>query len=54
VSETVDGGGAKQPVGESLAPFGKIEVAGDDGGVSFVTLRDEVMEVFVLRRTKRF
>lgn len=54
VPESVEGGGAEQPIGEGIAPFGEVEIAGDDGGGLFVALGDEVMEIFVLRRAKGF
>ena len=54
VSEPVEGGGAKQSVGEGVAPLGEVEVGGDDGGALFVSFGDEVVEVLVLRCSQGF
>ena len=54
MSESVEGGGAEQSVGEGIAPLGEVEVGGDDGGALFVALGDEVVEVLVLRGSQGF
>ena len=54
VSEAVEGGGAEQAVGEGVAPLGEVEVGGHDGGGLFIALGEQVMEVFILGRAKRF
>ena len=50
MSETVEGGGTEESIGEGVAPFGEVEVRGDDGGGAFIAFRDEVVEVLVVWR----
>lgn len=52
--QAVNDSGAQEFVWEGIIPFGQIEIAGDDGGVPFVTFADKIMEVFVLWGMKRF
>ena len=40
--------GTEQFVGERLAPFGEVQVAGDNGGGALVALGDQIVEVVVL------
>ena len=53
ITQTIDGGGAEQLVGEGGAPFVHIEIAGDNNGAALVAFGDQVMEVLVLRRAHR-
>ena len=53
--QAVDGGRGEQPVaGEGLVPLGEVEVAGDNGGGALVALGDEVVQILVGGRAKRF
>lgn len=53
--EAIDGSGSEQPViRESLVPFGEIQIAGHDGGGAFVAFGDQVMQIFILRRSQGF
>ena len=54
MTNTIDGGRAEEFIGEGVTPLGKIQVAGDDSPIPFVAFSDQVMEVLVLGRTKRF
>ena len=49
-----DSCGAEQFVGECIAPFAKIQVAGYDGHFSSVTFGDQVVEVLILWRAQWF
>jgi hypothetical protein len=54
VAQPIERGRGEQPVrGEGLVPLVEVQVAGDDGGGLLVTLGDQVVQVFVGRRTKR-
>ncbi len=49
MAQAVQGGGAEHfVVGEGLAPFAEVEIAGENGGGLFVTLGDEFVEIFIL------
>ena len=48
VSGTVEGGGPELSIGKGVAPFGEVEVWGDDGGGALTAFRDEVVEVPVV------
>lgn len=50
VSESVEGGGPEEPVGEGVSPLGEVEVGGDDRGGALVAFGDEVVEVLVVGR----
>jgi len=55
MTQAIEGGRREQAVGgKRLIPFGQIEVAGDDGGSALVALGDQLVQIFVGRRTKRF
>src|SRR3989304_3646544 len=49
IAQTIKGCRAHELVGEGRPPFGEIKVAGEDGACAFISLGDQVMEVFVLR-----
>ncbi len=40
--------------GEGLIPLGEVEVGGDDGRGRLVALGDEIVQILVCRRSKRF
>ena len=48
MAEPIERRGAEQFVGERLAPFGELQVAGDHGGGALVALGDQIVEVLVL------
>lgn len=52
--ESVDGGRAKESVGERISPLGKIEIAGDKGGCALMPFGYEIMQVLILGRFERF
>ena len=54
MTKTIQRGSAQQLVGESIAPFAEVEVAGDDGGGAFITFGHQVMEVLIVGWTQRF
>ena len=54
MTQPVQVGGAEQLVGEGIAPFTEVQIAGEDGGAALVAFGDEVVEVFVMGWTKRF
>ena len=54
MTNSIDGGGAEQFVGEGIAPFAKVQIAGYDRPFSFVTFGDQVVEVLVLGRAQWF
>jgi len=53
MTKTIQSSSAQQLVGESIAPFAEVEVAGDSGG-TFITFGHQVMEVLIVGRTQRF
>lgn len=54
MTQTIECGSAKHFVGgECVSPFTEVQVAGQDGGTVFVSLSDQVMEVFVFGRVHR-
>ena len=46
VTQPVEGGRAEQLVGESFTSFLEVEVGGDDGGVAFIALRNQIVQIF--------
>lgn len=49
VAQSIEGSCAEQPVGGGVTPLREVEVAGNDGGGALVALRDQVMQVLVVR-----
>ena len=50
----VDGGGAEDAIGEGIGPLGQVQVGSDDGALSFIAFRDEIVQVLILRAFERF
>ena len=48
VTQTIQCRGPKEFVGERLAPFAEVKIAGEHRGRTLVALGDQVMEVLVL------
>jgi hypothetical protein len=48
MAEPVEGRGTQEAIGEGLSPLREVEGAGDDGSPPFITIGDEVVEVFIL------
>lgn len=54
MSQAIEWGGAKDAVaGKRIAPFAEVEVTRQDRRSSLVAVRDQVVEVFILRRAQR-
>lgn len=55
MAQAVEGGGAEHAVGrEGVAPFGKVQVAGQHRRCPLIALGDEIVEHFILGRTQGF
>lgn len=55
MAEPIQGGRAEHAVGgKGVAPLGEIQVAGEDGGGALVAFGDQLVQVFVVRRTDGF
>ena len=54
MAQAVQSGRAQQLVGEGIAPFTEVEVAGDDGSGTFITFGHQVMEVLIVGWAQRF
>ena len=52
--EPIDGGGSQEFVWEGLAPLVQIQIAGNDGRAPLVSLGNNVVKIFILRRPERF